>query len=349
MWSVLIKHIGTGHFSLVCEAYDRQTKRTIALKFFSPKHTGDPYRQLCFKREAELLKEFVGCPDILQWVAPIDSFSIPIVTSVCEIEISFPFYATARASSDAQSAVMLNHWTLIEKIERFRAMCRAVRRVHTVGIVHRDIKLSNFLIDRDDTMLCDFGTARCLTDGSEPIAGPYFLPVGDTSYSAPELFAGVQEVDASTYYKSDLYALGATFFELITGTILNVQLFDESLISDLIRTMNVVSRNQRVRIYDDVVSSLSTGRPLPRLLDFVPELPRSVLGPLNCLYVGLCAIDYRQRLQDFERIFSYIRQAEIILKNESAYQAWRRRRELYRQNADKKRDRRLNTTIGVVA
>lgn len=340
---------GDGAFSLIFKAYDEQSRKRVALKVFNPDHQKNVYRWFCFQREAELLKQFVGEPDILQWVSPLDSFSYVYETEEFDFEEEFSFYATELAAGDAQSAVAFDEWDWREKLVRFRAMCRAVSRIHGVGVVHRDIKLSNFLTDEDRTLLCDFGTARSLTDGSEPLAGGYLLPVGDTTYAAPELFAAIQDVDPAIYFKSDVYALGTMFFELLTGTPLNPQIFDDSMIGDLARTMNVVPRSSRVRIYDQVAVALETGRILPPLQDFAPDLPRAIIATLDALYRGLCAINYRNRMCDFNLIFLYINRAVIILNNEAAYQSWQRRRELYRRNAELKRLRNLGRRrIGVV-
>jgi serine/threonine protein kinase len=328
---------GDGTFSLVCCALDEQTNKRVALKFFNPQYAKDPYRWYCFQREADVLKNFVGSRDILQWVAPVESFSYVHETADFDFEEDFSFYAAELASSDAQSAVLLGKWHWAEKLNRFRAMCRSIQRIHASGVVHRDIKLSNFLTADERTLLCDFGTARSLTDGTEPILSKYAFPVGDMTYASLELFAGLQDVDPSIYFKSDLYALGATFFELMTRTPLNPQLFDDSLMADLTRTMNAVPRSSRVRIYNHVLPSLEAGHPLPPLQDFASNLPTCIVEPIDKLYRGLCRLDYRHRLSDFRHTFSYLNQACIILNNEAAYKRWRDRRDTFRQNTVAKR------------
>ena len=105
-------------------------------------------------------------------------------------EEEFSYYAVELASGDAEAAVMLNKWTLVQKLERFRAMCRSVQRIHTARVAHRDIKLSNFLTHENRTMLCDFGTARSLVDGADSILNDYALPVGDMAYASPECLQG---------------------------------------------------------------------------------------------------------------------------------------------------------------
>lgn len=340
-----IKRIGTkggdGTFSLIFDVLDEHSNRRVALKVFNPQYYKDSYRWQCFKREPEVLKQFHGAAEILQWIAPIDSFSFSYEKDDLVFEEEFSYYAVELASGDAESAVMLNKWTWLQKLDRFRAMCRSVQRIHAAGVAHRDIKLSNFLTHELRTMLCDFGTARSLVDGTDSILRDYTLPVGDMTYASPELFAGMQDADPTIYFKSDLYALGATFFELLTRTPMNPHLFDDSFTGDLARTMGAVPRSSRTRIYHELVPTLEQGHPLPPIQDFVPDIPKGILEPIGKLYRGLCAIDYRRRLCDFNRIFSYVNQATIILNNERAYQQWRQRREQYRRNAELKRSNSL--------
>jgi serine/threonine protein kinase len=346
-----LRHVGSGAFSLVFEAYDDRLKKRVALKFFCTQDSTNPYRLASFKREAEVIEQFVDQPDILKWIAPLDSFSFQIKTDDFEITEAVPYYAVELASGDAASAIHRGEWSCQQKIERFRAMCRAVRRIHAAGVVHRDIKLSNYLTDGPRTWLSDFGTAKSLVEVADPISPQYQMPVGDLTYAAPELFAAIHDVDASICANGDIYALGALFFEMITGVVLNPHVLDQALTADLVRTMNAVPRNARVRIYHEILPGLEASHPLPLLDDFDVDIPAGVREPVDKLYRGLCAIDYRRRLCNFDRIFSYIRQAEIILRNDAAYRAWRIERDKRRRNAELKQLRRLNRSqkIGVLS
>lgn len=101
--------------------------------------------------------------------------------------------------------------------EIFRQVLDALHYIHLRGIVHRDIKPANIFVTRDPfdpelrpVKVLDFGVARVLEDTTpeDPT-----LILGDPRYMAPEQTRPAAEVDG----RADLYALGITFFEAITG------------------------------------------------------------------------------------------------------------------------------------
>ncbi len=86
---------------------------------------------------------------------------------------------------------------------------RALEEAEARGVVHRDIKPENILIGPGDTVkVSDFGLARQVESASMTVSGAF---MGTVLYGAPELAAGISD------HRSDIYALGATLYEAVTG------------------------------------------------------------------------------------------------------------------------------------
>jgi serine/threonine protein kinase len=97
------------------------------------------------------------------------------------------------------------------------AVTRAVTRLHHCGLVHKDIKASNILIDpaSGDARLTGFGIASRLPRERQP-PGPPELIAGTLSHMAPEQTG---RMNRSIDSRSDLYSLGITFYQALTGSL----------------------------------------------------------------------------------------------------------------------------------
>lgn len=322
---------GGGHWSLLVSAWDRDSKKRVALKFYDPLGRRNTYRWRCFCREAELLPRFAGQLDILQCVAPLSEFDefFKHESSGAEFPIPFAYYGVELAEADVNQAMVGDCWSPAEKLLYFRVMCRAVQRIHKNFIAHRDLKPENFLVMSDRTLrLSDFGTARCIGEGEGAILEEYTLPPGDLAYAAPELWAGLHDADPAIAFRADIYALGAILFELFSGTQLNLLVFDQATTADLNRAMNAVDRSARIRTYESFVRDMADAHPSPSLELFGEAAPRCILPLLNRLYMSLAAIDYRRRPSEFNTIFQEVNRCSLILQHEAAYQRlrlWRAR------------------------
>lgn len=328
---------GNGCFSLLFSALDNRTNQEVALKFYRPDKLTESYRWESFRREAQILEELGGQPDIIGWVAPLSSF-VETMTSPQGIQFPIPFsyYALELAVSDVEFAIANAQWTPTDLLTAFRAMCRGVQRVHNQRVAHRDIKPGNFLLTQGGVRLSDFGTARRFDMRSQPLLLAYNYPPGDFLYAAPEISAALHDVDPEYAFGADFFSLGAILFELLSGTKLGHHLANQYLHQNLFLFAQVpVGRRQAT--YDNVVSSISNSYPLPNLGAQGPGVPPCIRDRADELYRRLAALDYHKRLTDFPTIFRSVDTCLLILKYEEKYRRWRKQRDEFRRARDAKR------------
>lgn len=106
----------------------------------------------------------------------------------------------------------------VREAERiFRGIVAGVARAHKHGLVHRDLKPGNVLLEDNDGVLvpkvADFGLAKILLDDSGPSATRSGVAMGTPAYMSPEQIRDAKNVDQRT----DIFALGCIFYELVAG------------------------------------------------------------------------------------------------------------------------------------
>jgi serine/threonine protein kinase len=342
-------HIGDGHFSLVFRARDNTTNRDVAVKVFRPDRLSvDPYRFQCFCREAMILEQIAGTANVIGWVSPREELVEAVMSStgIHFGELRFPYYVVELASTDLGTIIRSGSWGFEQKLLAFREMCKAGQRIHNMRIVHRDIKPSNFLVMANgDIKLSDFGTARRVDGREAPILPSYIFAPGDIRYVAPEMHALLHDDDPAIATRADIFALGATLFEMCTGATLVVQIFDARFAIDLAQAMGAIQTRDRKRIYLQLLQSLDAAHPLPSMAAYAGNVPGCIRSQLDSLYKGMAALDYRKRLCDLDTIFLKINQCILQLKNEAKIAQWRRQKQIYKANRNAKLARRENFTL----
>jgi tetratricopeptide (TPR) repeat protein len=89
-------------------------------------------------------------------------------------------------------------------------VAEALAHAHAHGVVHRDVKPENILLQDGNALLADFGVARAVSEGRLTDSG---VPMGTVAYSSPEQAAGGRELDGRT----DIYSLGCVLYEMLVG------------------------------------------------------------------------------------------------------------------------------------
>ncbi len=208
---VLRREIARGGMAMVFEAEQRFTGRAVALKILLSDHARIPAIQERLLREARVLGA-VFHPHVVE---ALDAGRLQDGTPYLAMEMlegrSLEGFLTARGTLPVPDV-----------LETARQLCEALSFVHTFGFVHRDVKPSNVMIARDRTgretvKLIDFGVAAMTSatrDGSAP--APRLTVdgglVGTMGYMALEQLMA-QSIDA----RADVYALGVTLYECLTG------------------------------------------------------------------------------------------------------------------------------------
>ncbi|MCE7974035.1 MAG: hypothetical protein DYG92_06875 [Leptolyngbya sp. PLA1] len=206
---VIEKLIGTGGMGSVYLATQGRPRRTVALKVIRRGvATAAMIRR--FEHEAEVLGrlQHPGIAQIYEAGA----------ASVGPGEYPQPYIAMEYIDGESLSAHAKSHGlTRAQKLELMARVCDAVQHAHQRGVIHRDLKPGNILVDRTgQPKILDFGVARA-ADADLRVATLQTSVgqlIGTLPYMSPEqVLADPSEVDT----RSDVYALGVMLYELLTG------------------------------------------------------------------------------------------------------------------------------------
>jgi len=198
------QELGRGGMGIVYCAKDRRLKRTVAIKLLPPELAFRSDIRSRFLREAETAAQ-LSHPNI-----------VPIY-SVDEMEnLVFFVMAYVAGNNIARELHERGRLGVVETRRIIREVADALSYAHGRGVVHRDIKPDNILLDRDNgrAMVTDFGIARAVsenTDASRLTATG--MAIGTPTYMSPEQAAGEREIDG----RSDLYALGVVAYQMLSG------------------------------------------------------------------------------------------------------------------------------------
>jgi serine/threonine-protein kinase len=193
-----LSRIGVGGMGIVYRAHDTELNRTVALKVLPPALGKYPEYLKRFHTEAQAQAR-LNSPHVVTLYEMMDH----PVGQVLVLE-----YVEGETLESR-----LRHYgplTVSDAVRVFEQAMRGVEHIHHMGVVHRDLKPSNIFITRDgEIKLMDFGIAR-LMDNHDPSQNGAM--VGTLLYISPEQING-RETDG----RSDVYTLGISLFEAVTG------------------------------------------------------------------------------------------------------------------------------------
>ncbi len=198
--------LGMGSMGIVYEGYQRSTGRRVAIKYMLSHTARRESARRRFEREVELVARLQH-PGI-----------VPIIDS--GVTEGHYFYAMEYVEGETiDRCHQVGEWEIQRAVDVVSRVVRAVEYAHQRGVLHRDLKPQNILLDPAGRgRLLDFGLAKSFdpsrqTHADVSISLPGQL-VGTLAYMPPEQARGdIEKVST----RSDVYALGAIAYEMITG------------------------------------------------------------------------------------------------------------------------------------
>lgn len=263
------ERVARGGMATVYVAFDRRLERMVAIKVMQAPFTAPAEHHefaARFRREAKAAARLTHPGMVRVYDQGVDG-------DISYLTMEYVQGENLRARLSHEGTLSVGEsLTLVESV------LDALSAAHRQGLVHRDVKPENILIDTDGyPKLADFGLARAVTEVTATSTG---VIMGTVAYLAPELIQN-GEGDA----RSDVYASGILLFEALTGR----QPFTGK------SAIDIAARH----VHEDV----------PAPSTFVPWLPVEI----DALVASLCARDVAQRPADATVALSILRQTRAMI------------------------------------
>jgi serine/threonine-protein kinase len=190
--------IGQGGMGVVWRGRDREIGDPCAIKVLRSEFAADPAAVTRFVRERTALIKFRHPNVVTLRDMIVEGDCLALVMDL----VDGGDLSTYRRNSGGTLP-------LRDALELTAQVCDALAAAHAAGIVHRDLKPANVLLDAGQVRLADFGIARIVGESPATTTG---MVIGTIGFMAPEVIKGEEPTSAC-----DVYAVGITLYELLTG------------------------------------------------------------------------------------------------------------------------------------
>ncbi len=278
----VIEELGSGGMGKVYKVIDKEVKEKIAIKVLRPEISFDERIIERFRNELKLARK-ISHPNVCRMY--------DLLKEKGRYFITMEYISGEDLKSTIARVGQLSVGKALAIAEQ---ICKGLAEAHKLGVVHRDLKPQNVIIDRQgDARIMDFGIAQ--THTTKGLTEPGVM-IGTPEYMSPEQAVG-EVIDQ----RSDIYSLGVLLFELLTGTLpfkgdtavglalkqktelppnpksLNPQISDE--VSQLILRCLEKDKNNRYPSATSLLEEISRiQRGFPTTERLIPEKPRTTTG-----------------------------------------------------------------------
>lgn len=195
----IVKHLGKGGMGDVYQAIQQPLGRKVALKVLFSNNADDEESRKRFEIEAKAVSR-------LEHTNIVSLYDYGIVNGLHYISMQYI------EGSCLYDLIPKKGMSIERVIDYSKQICRGLLYAHKNGVVHRDVKPQNIIIDKNNSCkITDFGIAQIFREKSITMTG---IAVGTPEYMSPEQASGKKITHCT-----DIYSLGILMYEMLTGTV----------------------------------------------------------------------------------------------------------------------------------